>query len=37
MDTIMSAKATNDAMAFIKSIAAKRGRNAEWAGTGSAK
>ena len=30
MDTIMSAKATNDAMAFIRSIAAKRGRNAEW-------
>jgi membrane-bound serine protease (ClpP class) len=30
MDTIMSAKATNDAMAFIKSIATKRGRNAEW-------
>lgn len=30
MDTIMSAKATNDAIAFIKSIAAKRGRNAEW-------
>lgn len=30
MDTIMSAKVTNDAMAFIKSIAAKRGRNAEW-------
>ncbi|OQP61675.1 NfeD family protein [Niastella populi] len=30
MDTIMSAKATNDATAFIKSIAAKRGRNAEW-------
>ena len=30
MDTIMSTKATNDAMAFIKSIAAKRGRNAEW-------
>lgn len=30
MDTIMNAKATNDAMAFIKSIAAKRGRNAEW-------
>jgi membrane-bound serine protease (ClpP class) len=26
----LSAKATNDAMAFIKSIAAKRGRNAEW-------
>ncbi|THU41939.1 nodulation protein NfeD [Niastella caeni] len=31
MDTIMSTKATNDAIAFIKSIAAKRGRNAEWA------
>lgn len=31
MDTIMSAKATNDAMAFIRSIAAKRGRNADWA------
>lgn len=30
MDTIMSAKVTNDAMAFIKSIATKRGRNAEW-------
>jgi membrane-bound serine protease (ClpP class) len=30
MDTIMSAKATNDAMAFIRSIATKRGRNAEW-------
>lgn len=30
MDTIMSAKATNDAMAFIRSIAAKRGRNAAW-------
>ena len=30
MDTIMSTKATNDAMAFIKSIATKRGRNAEW-------
>jgi membrane-bound serine protease (ClpP class) len=30
MDTIMSAKVTNDAMAFIKSIAVKRGRNAEW-------
>lgn len=30
MDTIMNAKATNDAIAFIKSIAAKRGRNAEW-------
>jgi membrane-bound serine protease (ClpP class) len=31
MDTIMSAKATNDAIAFIKSIAVKRARNAEWA------
>ncbi len=31
MDTIMSAKATNDAIAFIKSIAAKRARNAAWA------
>jgi membrane-bound serine protease (ClpP class) len=30
MDTIMSAKATNDAMAFIRTIATKRGRNAEW-------
>jgi membrane-bound serine protease (ClpP class) len=30
MDTIMSAKATNDAMAFIRSVATKRGRNAEW-------
>ncbi|HUP13889.1 MAG TPA: ATP-dependent Clp protease proteolytic subunit, partial [Niastella sp.] len=30
MDSIMSAKATNDATAVIKSIAAKRGRNAEW-------
>lgn len=30
MDTIMSAKATNDAMAFIRSIAAKRQRNATW-------
>jgi membrane-bound serine protease (ClpP class) len=30
MDTIMSTKATNDAMAFIRSIAAKRGRNADW-------
>jgi membrane-bound serine protease (ClpP class) len=30
MDTIMSAKATNDAMAFIRSIATKRERNAEW-------
>src|SRR6185503_1170539 len=31
MDTIMSAKATNDAMAFIRSIATKRGRNVAWA------
>ncbi|WP_207511249.1 NfeD family protein [Longitalea luteola] len=31
MDTILSAKVTNDAIAFIKSIAAKRSRNAEWA------
>lgn len=31
MDTIMSEKATNDAIAFIRSIATKRGRNAEWA------
>lgn len=30
MDSIMSTKATNDAMAFIKSIASKRGRNADW-------
>jgi membrane-bound serine protease (ClpP class) len=30
MDTIMSAKATNDAIAFIRSIAAKRQRNADW-------
>jgi membrane-bound serine protease (ClpP class) len=30
MDTIMSAKATNDATAFIRSIAAKRERNADW-------
>jgi len=31
MDTIMSEKATNDAMAFIRTIAAKRERNVEWA------
>jgi membrane-bound serine protease (ClpP class) len=31
MDTIMSAKVTNDAMAFIRSISTKRGRNAIWA------
>lgn len=31
MDTIMSEKVTNDAVAFIRSIANKRGRNANWA------
>lgn len=31
MDTIMSEKVTNDASAFIRSIAQKRHRNAEWA------
>lgn len=31
MDTIMSAKATNDAMAFIRTIATKRERNVNWA------
>jgi membrane-bound serine protease (ClpP class) len=31
MDSIMSTKATNDAMAFIRSIAKKRERNANWA------
>jgi membrane-bound serine protease (ClpP class) len=31
MDTIMSEKVTNDAVAFIRSIAKKRDRNAEWA------
>ena len=31
MDTIMSEKVTNDAAAFIRSIAQKRDRNAEWA------
>ncbi len=31
MDTIMNEKATNDAAAFIKSIAQKRNRNLEWA------
>jgi membrane-bound serine protease (ClpP class) len=30
MDSVMSAKVTNDATAFIKTIAAKRGRNGEW-------
>ena len=31
MDSIMSEKVTNDAAAFIRSIAAKRNRNLEWA------
>ncbi len=31
MDKTMSEKATNDAAAYIRSIAEKRGRNAEWA------
>src|SRR6266542_927182 len=31
MDTIMNAKATNDAAAFIRTIAEKRKRNLEWA------
>jgi membrane-bound serine protease (ClpP class) len=31
MDTTMSRKATNDAVAFIRTIAEKRNRNAEWA------
>lgn len=31
MDKIMSEKATNDAAAYIKSIAKERGRNDEWA------
>ncbi len=31
MDKTMKEKATNDAVAYIKSIAEKRGRNAEWA------
>ena len=31
MDSIMSGKATNDAAAFIRSIAKKRNRNLEWA------
>ena len=31
MDTIMNEKATNDAVAFIRSIAEKRNRNIEWA------
>ncbi|MEP7141787.1 MAG: nodulation protein NfeD [Ferruginibacter sp.] len=31
MDSVMSEKVTNDAAAFIRSIAAKRNRNLEWA------
>lgn len=31
MDSVMSEKVTNDAAAFIRSIAAKRNRNIEWA------
>jgi membrane-bound serine protease (ClpP class) len=31
MDKTMEAKATNDAVAYIKSLAESRGRNAEWA------
>ena len=31
MDSIQSEKTTNDAAAFIRSIAEKRGRNADWA------
>ena len=31
MDTVMNAKATNDAVAFIRSIAEPRGRNQTWA------
>jgi membrane-bound serine protease (ClpP class) len=31
MDTIMGEKVTNDAVAFIRTIAEKRNRNAEWA------
>lgn len=31
MDSVMSKKVTNDAMAFIRSVAEKRNRNVEWA------
>jgi len=31
MDKVMSEKATNDAVAYIKSLAERRGRNARWA------
>jgi membrane-bound serine protease (ClpP class) len=31
MDSVMSEKVANDAAAYIKSLATKRGRNAEWA------
>lgn len=31
MDTIMNEKSTNDAIAFIRTIAEKRARNSEWA------
>jgi membrane-bound serine protease (ClpP class) len=31
MDTVMNAKATNDAVAFIRTIAEKRARNVAWA------
>jgi membrane-bound serine protease (ClpP class) len=30
-DSVMNAKSTNDAVAFIRSIAEQRGRNADWA------
>ncbi|HEU4904241.1 MAG TPA: nodulation protein NfeD [Flavisolibacter sp.] len=31
MDSVMNAKSTNDAVAFIRSIAEQRGRNQQWA------